>query len=62
MQMPSKRPIQMDQLPEEYDQKKAQRVVESVVRRLTDEPKAEAPSASASKSLPAQEDPLPWIV
>lgn len=54
------KPVQVDQLPKEYDQTVAQRVLEATVRRITDQPAEKAP---APKKAQAQaDDPLVWAI
>lgn len=47
-------------MPDKYDAATAQRVLESAVRRLTDE-REETPKAESATSK-AVEDPLPWAL
>lgn len=54
-------PVQFDQLPKEYDQRIAQRVMENSLRRVTSRT-AEAPTQAPTVASKQDEDPLLWVL
>ncbi len=54
-------PIQLDELPREYDQKAAQRVLEAAVRRLADRPPV-VPQMPAPARAESPVDLLRWCL
>jgi hypothetical protein len=52
-------PIQLDQVPREYDAAAVQRVLEASIRRVMERSNMEAPPAAP---IMASSDPLPWVL
>ena len=54
-------PIQIDNLPQDYNAVEVQRVMEGMLRRLTDEPEEEDPDPTTT-IMEAGDDVLPWVL